>query len=157
VWMILEAKGLASSQDIGNAWTKICSIESKAKPGKPDDEEKFNDIRNLLMRYGGFSPPPTPKADAKNGPQWTADGSNSNVKEQLNQATAPSASEQGQSQQPKSKQKQKQKQRPRQNVDQPRPPFGQLSSQSQAPIRVPEQQKISGSGRRNRGRGKATM
>ncbi|KAF8843561.1 hypothetical protein BDN67DRAFT_135529 [Paxillus ammoniavirescens] len=66
VWMILE-NGLANTQDIGNAWTDVTSLEGKQallrKMG--DNGVKYTEIQNLLMSYGGFTPPPTPKATSK--------------------------------------------------------------------------------------------
>lgn len=52
VWMILD-KGLASSEEINKAW-------SKATSHKSSPSEKHSDVIHLLMRYGGFTPPPTP-------------------------------------------------------------------------------------------------
>jgi hypothetical protein len=52
VWMVLD-KGLASSEEINKAW-------SKATSHKLSGSEKQSDIIQLLMRYGGFTPPPTP-------------------------------------------------------------------------------------------------
>ena len=62
VWMILD-KGLATTQDIGNAWTEVTSLEGKQKLLKKmgNDNMKYTEIQNLLMSYGGFTPPPTPK------------------------------------------------------------------------------------------------
>lgn len=71
VWIILD-RGLATTQDIGNAWTEVSSLEGKHrllhKMGN-DSRTKFMEIQNLLMSYGGFTPPPTPKVPAqKNSP-----------------------------------------------------------------------------------------
>ncbi|KAG1772803.1 DnaJ-domain-containing protein [Suillus occidentalis] len=62
VWVILE-KGLASTQDIGNAWTQVTSGQTNQPLFKklPRDSVKFSEIQNLLMTFGGFTPPPTPK------------------------------------------------------------------------------------------------
>lgn len=62
VWLILE-KGLASTQDIGNAWTQVTSGQTNQPLFKklPRDSVKFSEIQNLLMTFGGFTPPPTPK------------------------------------------------------------------------------------------------
>jgi len=61
VWMILD-KGLADTQDIGNAWTRITSTEGREAllVGIWKNAGKFAEIQNLLMRFGGFTPPPTP-------------------------------------------------------------------------------------------------
>lgn len=130
------------------------------------------------MRYGGFTPPPTPKVGAQNDSQWKAEerGLNSNAKGgRPDQAAAEPSELRQQQPKPKSKQKQKQKKKEvaEKNFDQPRPPLGQLPSQSQPPNRLPEQQeqqqqrpKMSRRGRgagrgrghgRGRGRGKATV
>ena len=63
VWMILD-RGLATTQDIGKAWTKITSLEGKQTLLKKmgADGMKYTEIQNLLMSYGGFTPPPTPTA-----------------------------------------------------------------------------------------------
>ncbi|KAG2158242.1 DnaJ-domain-containing protein [Suillus bovinus] len=65
VWMTLE-KGLASIQDIGNAWTQVTSEQTNRPLFKklPRDGVKFSEIQNLLMTFGGFTPPPTPKASS---------------------------------------------------------------------------------------------
>ncbi|KAF5389840.1 hypothetical protein D9757_003696 [Collybiopsis confluens] len=68
IWMILE-NGLATSKDINDGWSWITSAEgnqsikrySKGVAGN----EKFDDILKLLMRYGGFTPPPTPELKRK--------------------------------------------------------------------------------------------
>ena len=62
VWMILD-RGLATSQDIGIAWTEVTSLQGRQvlleKMG--NDSGKYTEVQNLLMSYGGFTPPPTPK------------------------------------------------------------------------------------------------
>ena len=60
--MILD-RGLATTQDIGNAWTEVTSLEGKQALLKKigNDNVKYTEIQNLLMGYGGFTPPPTPK------------------------------------------------------------------------------------------------
>lgn len=68
VWTVLD-KQLASTVDISKAWTWITSSEGKSfmrkkasgKPS-PQDVEKLDDIMKLLMRFGGFTPPPTPSS-----------------------------------------------------------------------------------------------
>ena len=62
VWMILD-RGLATTQDIGNVWTEVMSLEGKQALLKKmgNDNMKYTEIQNLLMSYGGFTPPPTPK------------------------------------------------------------------------------------------------
>ncbi|KAF9075149.1 hypothetical protein BDP27DRAFT_1286475 [Rhodocollybia butyracea] len=74
VFMVLES-GLATSRDINDAWSWINSPEgrksmtqqySKGVPG--DVAEKLSDIVQLLMCYGGFTPPPTPTTNRKEGP-----------------------------------------------------------------------------------------
>ncbi|KIM62150.1 hypothetical protein SCLCIDRAFT_1215501 [Scleroderma citrinum Foug A] len=61
VWMILDS-GLADTQDISNAWTRITSTEGRKAllVGIGQNAGKFAEIQNLLMRFGGFTPPPTP-------------------------------------------------------------------------------------------------
>lgn len=65
VYMILN-NSLASSEEIGTSWSWITSSEGrhimsqKVDHRKPTELEKFNDILKLLMRFGGFTPPPTP-------------------------------------------------------------------------------------------------
>ncbi|KAH6918348.1 hypothetical protein BKA70DRAFT_13601 [Coprinopsis sp. MPI-PUGE-AT-0042] len=55
VWMILD-KSLATSEEINKVWSKATSQKSSSLSGS----EKHSDILQLLMRYGGFTPPPTP-------------------------------------------------------------------------------------------------
>ncbi|KAJ6497051.1 hypothetical protein C8R47DRAFT_1113655 [Mycena vitilis] len=77
VWMILE-NGLATEQDINLSWTWITSTKGRAamkklgRKGNGNNAEKFEDIMKLLMRYGGFTPPPTPSSsDNSDGEdQW---------------------------------------------------------------------------------------
>jgi hypothetical protein len=68
VWMILD-KGIANSQDINNAWAWVSAGNWKAmmrKKAAPEvDDEKLDEIRQLLMTFGGFTPPPTPKVGAE--------------------------------------------------------------------------------------------
>jgi hypothetical protein len=71
VWMILD-RGLATSQDISNAWTLVSAGNWKAtvrkkvaSSGRKVDDEKLDEIRHLLMTFGGFTPPPTPKVGAE--------------------------------------------------------------------------------------------
>lgn len=62
VWMILD-KGLASTMEISDAWTRITSTESRevllAKAGNATG--KYAELQNILMSFGGFTPPPTPQ------------------------------------------------------------------------------------------------
>ncbi|KAG9318842.1 hypothetical protein JVU11DRAFT_946 [Chiua virens] len=68
MWMILD-RGLTTGQDIGNAWTEVTSLEGEhallTKMG--NDRTKYSEIQNLLMSYGGFTPPPTPKVATQEG------------------------------------------------------------------------------------------
>jgi hypothetical protein len=159
VWMVLETKGLATSEEISNAWTKVSSAEFKlTKPGQkkptPEDEEKLDDIRNLLMGYGGFTPPPTPKVGAKNDTRWKAaerPSTSYSTNQRFEQSPSPKPK-------PKNKQKQKKKEGAGQNVDQLRPPLGQLPSQSHAPNQTPvQQQKTQRGHERGKSRSKATI
>jgi hypothetical protein len=66
VWMILN-NGIASSQDTSNAWTRVSSgnwkesMKKKSLPGgRKVDDQNLDEIRQLLMTFGGFTPPPTP-------------------------------------------------------------------------------------------------
>jgi hypothetical protein len=62
VWMILN-NGIATSRDIGNAWTWVSAGNWKTtmkKAREKVDDEKLNEIRQLVMTFGGFTPPPTP-------------------------------------------------------------------------------------------------
>ena len=62
VWMILD-KGLATAEDISHAWTTVTSLEGKRALLKKigNNSLKYTEIQNLLMTYGGFTPPLTPK------------------------------------------------------------------------------------------------
>ncbi|KAF8557302.1 DnaJ-domain-containing protein [Imleria badia] len=66
VWMILD-RSLATTQDIGNVWTEVTSLEGKQTLLKKmgNDNMRYTEIQNLLMSYGGFTPPPTPKVPAQ--------------------------------------------------------------------------------------------
>lgn len=71
VWLVLE-NGLASSQDIDIAWTSVssagCGAEARkitSSSGKKVDDWKLDEIRQLMMTFGGFTPPPTPKVEAQ--------------------------------------------------------------------------------------------
>ncbi|KAF7304978.1 hypothetical protein MKEN_01212500 [Mycena kentingensis (nom. inval.)] len=63
VWMILD-KGLATEQDINQTWAWATSTRGRStmKNHPKAKDEVFADILKLLMRYGGFTPPPTPSA-----------------------------------------------------------------------------------------------
>jgi hypothetical protein len=75
VWMIHD-RGLATSQDINNAWTSVSAGNWKAvmkkkaaSAGRVADDKKLDEIRQLLMVFGSFTPPPTPTVGAE-GLQW---------------------------------------------------------------------------------------
>jgi hypothetical protein len=144
VWRVLD-NGLASTQDIGTAWSWVTSNEGKAamteKLGKnltPADEEKLSDIRTLLMRAGGFTPPPTPIVSADSH-KW----------EQKSDTAAPI-----QENQPQPRKQKKKKQPP--SVDQPRIPLSpELSPPLNANSATDHQTPGRGRGRGHiRGRGK---
>ncbi|KAJ7063471.1 DnaJ-domain-containing protein [Mycena amicta] len=63
VWMILD-KGLATAPEINESWTWITSTRGRSamKSHRKATDGQFEDILKLLMRYGGFTPPPTPSA-----------------------------------------------------------------------------------------------
>ncbi|KAJ7905725.1 hypothetical protein B0H14DRAFT_2661321 [Mycena olivaceomarginata] len=80
VWKILD-NGLATEQDINLSWTWITSTKGRSamksstggrKGNLAHSDEKFEDIMKLLMRFGGFTPPPTPSSsDNSDGEeQW---------------------------------------------------------------------------------------
>lgn len=60
IWMILD-RGLASAEDMANAWTRIATVKGKealiTRTG--GDAGKYTEIENLLMCFGGFTAPPT--------------------------------------------------------------------------------------------------
>lgn len=73
--MILD-KGLPSTQDIGQAWALVSSAKWKESTMKKAlsvstgiDEEKLDEIRQLLMTFGDFTPPPTPEVEAQHSDQ----------------------------------------------------------------------------------------
>lgn len=73
--MILD-KGLASTQDIGKAWALVSTAEWKQSTMKVAfsanaeiNEVKLDEIRQLMMAFGGFTPPPTPKVDNQHSGQ----------------------------------------------------------------------------------------
>ncbi|KAJ7510077.1 hypothetical protein B0H11DRAFT_1174946 [Mycena galericulata] len=101
VWMILD-KGLATEQDINVSWTWITSAEGRSamKKGPPggqklkQKEEKFADIMKLLMRFGGFTPPPTPSSsDNSDGEDQWQQTEASQVPAQSAHQTRPSSEE----------------------------------------------------------------
>lgn len=59
--MILD-KGLATTHDINDAWVRVTSggVSLSGRCGLAKDKENMDDITKLLMRFGGFTPPPTP-------------------------------------------------------------------------------------------------
>jgi hypothetical protein len=64
VWMILENK-MALYSDINDAWSWFSSTkgQSVVKEAKPDNfHQCLEEIRNLLLAYGGFTPPTTPRS-----------------------------------------------------------------------------------------------
>lgn len=74
--MILD-NGIASSQDVNNAWTRVSSgkwkesMKKKLLPGgRKANEQNLDEIRNLLMVFGGFTPPPTPTVGSHDK-QWS--------------------------------------------------------------------------------------
>lgn len=71
LWMIHE-QGLTTTLDIERAWTLVSTPNWKAQAlkratpaGPKRDSQKLHEIRQLLMTFGGFTPPPTPKAEAE--------------------------------------------------------------------------------------------
>ncbi|KAJ4487775.1 hypothetical protein J3R30DRAFT_3362939 [Lentinula aciculospora] len=79
VYMVLQPNnGLADSCDINNAWSWINSPEGRkamtrhSKGVYGNVVEKFNDICTLLRQYGGFTPPPTPILNRKDGSSSSA-------------------------------------------------------------------------------------
>lgn len=75
VYLILENK-LASTNEINQVWAWLTSGTGqdimKHKGGHPIsalDAEKVADIVQLMMRFGGFSPPTTPVVKAQAAPQ----------------------------------------------------------------------------------------
>ncbi|KAI6118842.1 DnaJ-domain-containing protein [Pisolithus croceorrhizus] len=61
VWMILD-RGLASPLEISDAWTRVTSTEGRQAllAKMSNDTGKYAEIQNILMSFGGFTPPPTP-------------------------------------------------------------------------------------------------
>lgn len=75
VWMILD-NGIPNSQDTSKAWTRVSSgnwkesMKKKSLPGgRKVDDQNLDEIRHLLMVFGGFTPPPTPTVGVHNK-QW---------------------------------------------------------------------------------------
>lgn len=74
VWMILDKK-MASSEDINNAWSFITSTAGSASfnlshGARGSDKETYDDVLKLLMRFGNFTPPPTPQVGKANPDAW---------------------------------------------------------------------------------------
>ncbi|KAJ7273333.1 DnaJ domain-containing protein [Mycena rebaudengoi] len=95
VWMILD-KELATEQDINLSWTSAMKSRTKGS------DEKFEDIMELLMRFGGFTPPPTPSSsdNSDEDEQWDAKQSSGhtrpNFEQQSSSNTSPAAGQQKQ-------------------------------------------------------------
>lgn len=67
VWMILD-KGLATSQDMSNAWAQVSSSNGTLPPmEKTPAKHVVEDIKGLLMRFGGFTSPSPPKPSYHGG------------------------------------------------------------------------------------------
>jgi Ankyrin repeats (many copies) len=74
VWMILDGK-LAEQQELADVWECISSTSGKAaflKGCGPNittaaKEDTYNEIRNLIMSFGAFSPPTSRKTEPANG------------------------------------------------------------------------------------------
>ncbi|KAL4067911.1 DnaJ domain-containing protein [Scleroderma yunnanense] len=88
VWTILD-KGFATTQDISNAWTRITSMKDREAllVGTGKNAGKFSEIQNLLMSFGGFTPPPTPPVtgqdrERSNSPTTKEDPSTSDASPQ---------------------------------------------------------------------------
>ena len=62
VWMILD-QGLANTQDIAKIWPRVSPSSEKVPTSNKSTRKRENmeEIRNLLMTFGGFTPPNTPK------------------------------------------------------------------------------------------------
>jgi hypothetical protein len=67
VWMILD-QGLANTQDIAKVWSRVAPSSEKAPTSNKSTKRRENmeEIRNLLMTFGGFTPPNTPKVSQDN-------------------------------------------------------------------------------------------
>lgn len=69
-WLILN-KGLASKHEIWHVWTWLNSQEGKAALAFRDGQAKVEEFSNLLMTFGDFTPPMSPRAPVsfvRNGP-----------------------------------------------------------------------------------------
>ncbi|KAL5529761.1 hypothetical protein ACEPAG_5746 [Sanghuangporus baumii] len=71
VWMVLENK-FASKQQMNEAWASLCSRNSQSTSGHSGMTDyllREEEIRNLLMSYGGLTPPSTPKKNPSEVPK----------------------------------------------------------------------------------------
>jgi len=149
VWMILD-NGLSNAQDIANMWAFVSSSEHM-QATKPSAKERENaeDIRNLLMRYGGFTPPNTPIVNSQHEDKSGPDSHRHTGGRPERRGIKNPPSEQG---------KPRQRQRSAGQVTQSSPPPESLPTRSPPPTKgVPSQQKPVNQGRgrgRGRGRGK---
>lgn len=87
---MIHEQGLTNAQDIQGAWSLVSSSNweqlaaNKAAPsGAKRDLHKLDEIRQLLMTFGGFTPPLTPRVEAKNA----SAGYNKQVSTSLHQAS----------------------------------------------------------------------
>lgn len=99
VWMILD-QNIAKSQDISNAWTLVSTGNWKAAMKKKADGnidgEKLDEIRQLLMTFGGFTPPPTPKVGSEDR-DWDPSTNTGSLAQNGSAQTSPSQQKKKQS------------------------------------------------------------
>lgn len=68
-WLVLN-KGLADKAEIGQAWNWLNSQEGKSKIHQEGQRAKYEELYNLLMSFGGLTPPMSPHAGNRRSSQF---------------------------------------------------------------------------------------
>ncbi|KAL5489755.1 hypothetical protein ACEPAI_4587 [Sanghuangporus weigelae] len=96
VWMVLENK-LASKQQISEAWTSLCSKNAQSTSGRSEMKDcllREEEIGNLLMSYGGLTPPSTSKKNPSEVPKDVKKTANPHPKKPVINSKVPTAIQQ---------------------------------------------------------------
>ncbi|OCB85935.1 hypothetical protein A7U60_g7069 [Sanghuangporus baumii] len=96
VWMVL-ANMFASKQQISEAWTSLCSKDAQSASGRSEMKDYLRheeEIKNLLMSYGGLTPPSTPKKNLSEFPEDEKKTANPRPKKPVINSKVPAAIQQ---------------------------------------------------------------
>jgi hypothetical protein len=86
VALVLE-NSLSTTDDVHSAWARMSSSTGLKKSRSPADDKRRDEIRRMLMSFGGFTPPPTPTS----APQGRANGQAPERESSINGSRAPSS------------------------------------------------------------------